>query len=299
MTASDEKNDCAEVPKITFTDYQKIVEQTDERKQRVISMLGLVGEIGDLHSSIKKLLLQPSDPHFRSELREEFGDVLWYLTSLAALYDIPLAEIAAVNAKKAELLYSEGSKPNFDSKYPPDERIPRQFSVNFYEKPLDQSLYVRISINGVAIGDELTDNSREDDGYRYHDVFHLAYAAVLGWSPVTRRMLKCKRKSNATVDEVEDGARAAIIEEAISLLVFNQAVERGWYEDSKSISTGLFKVIQKMTAALEVKACTAKQWQKAIIQGYAAFKQLRDNGGGNVVIDLDVQKLVYKAADAR
>ena len=40
-------------------------------------------------------------------------------------------------------------------------------------------------------------NNRRDDGYRFHDVVHLAYAAILGWSPVTRALLDCKRRSSA------------------------------------------------------------------------------------------------------
>lgn len=278
----------------TFSEYQKMVERTDEKRQRAISLMGLVGEVGDLHSMMKKLLLQKDNPSFRSDLREEFGDLLWYLTSLASLYKIPLEEIAQANAAKAESLYSEGSVHHFDATYPPDERLPRKFIVNFYEKPLERSLYVKVSVNDVVIGDALTDNAHEDDGYRYHDVFHLAYAAVLGWSPVTRGLLKCKRKSDTKVDEVEDGARAGIIEEAVSILIFNQAEERGFYADRSSIDIGLLKTIRRMVNGLEVRACTAKQWQSAICQGYAAFLELKRSGGGDVVVDLDRQKLQYR-----
>jgi NTP pyrophosphatase (non-canonical NTP hydrolase) len=278
----------------TFAEYQKMVEQTDERKQRAISLMGIVGEVGDLHSMMKKLLLQKSNPIFRSELREEFGDLLWYLTSLASLYGIPLEEIARANAEKVGSLYTEGDVTIFDKKFPADERLPRRFTVNFYEKPLERSVYVKVSVNEVVIGDALTDNAHEDDGYRYHDVFHFAYAAVLGWSPVTRALLKCKRKSDAKIDEVEDGARAAIIEEALSILIFNQAAERGWYADRLSIDIGLLKILRRMVAGLEVRVCTAKQWQSAICQGYAAFLELKRNSGGDVVVDLDRQKLIYK-----
>ena len=34
--------------------------------------------------------------------------------------------------------------------------------------------------DGQRIGDPLTDASLIEDDYRLHDVFHLAYAAVLG-----------------------------------------------------------------------------------------------------------------------
>jgi len=282
----------------TFSEYQAMVERTNERPSRAVSLMGLVGEVGDLHSMMKKLLLQKDNPLFRTELREEFGDLLWYLTSLASLYEIPLEEIAKANAEKAESLYSEGSVNVFDSGFASDERLPRRFVVNFYEKPLERSLYVKVSVNDVVIGDALTDNSHEDDGYRYHDVFHLAYAAVLGWSPVCRALLKCKRKSNAKIDEVEDGARAAVIEEAVSILVFNQAEERGWYADRSSIDIGLLKTIRRMVTGLEVRSCTAKQWQQAICMGYTVFRDLKKNGGGDVTVDLDKQRIAYRMPSA-
>lgn len=286
------------LPVTTFAEYQAMVERTDERRSRVVSLMGLVGEVGDLHSMMKKLMLQKANPAFRTELREEFGDLLWYLTSLASLYEIPLEEIAKANAEKAESFYTKGGINIFDRGFPSDEQLPRRFIVNFYEKPLERSLYVKVSVNDVVIGDALTDNSHEDDGYRYHDVFHLAYAAVLGWSPVCRALLKCKRKSKVKIDEVEDGARAAIIEEAISILIFNQAEERGWYADRSSIDIGLLKTIRRMGMGLEVEACTAKQWQEAISQGYAAFLELKKNGGGDVIVDLDKQRVTYRAPSA-
>ena len=42
---------------------------------------------------------------------------------------------------------------------------------------------------------------------RFHDIFHLSYAAILGWSPTVRALLRCKRKSDPRVDEVEDGGK--------------------------------------------------------------------------------------------
>lgn len=284
----------------TFRDYQVVVRKTDERRSRAISLMGLVGEIGDLHSMMKKLLVQKGiGSSFRRELIEEFGDVLWYLTSLATLYKIPLQEIADANVTKAESLYLPGTKPAFDRLFPKDERLPRRFLATFAERPVENGIYVKLSVNGVTVGDALTDNSHEDDGYRFHDVFHLAYTAVLGWSPVTRALLKCKRKSRPKIDEVEDGARAAIIEEAISLLVFHQAEERGWYSEKSAVDIGLLKIIRRLANGLEVRSCTAKQWQSAIWQGYSVFSELVKNKGGLVEVDLDAQALRYMGGTAK
>jgi NTP pyrophosphatase (non-canonical NTP hydrolase) len=283
----------------TFSAYQRMVERTDERKKLIISLLGLVGEVGDLHSKIKKLALQKDAPGFRDQLREEFGDLLWYLTSLASLYKIPLEEIAQENAKKAESLYLEGATSDFDSKYPTDERLPRRFQVTFCEKPLQKGLYVRITLNDVVIGDALTDNAHIDDGYRFHDIFHFAYAAVMGWSPVVRGMLRRKRKSIPQIDEVEDGARAAIVEEAIAVFIFNQRGAGLRYRDESSVDLGLLKMVKRLSEGLEVQVCTAKQWRSAIVQGYRVFEELRKNNGGIVNVDLDKQLISYSNGKSR
>lgn len=80
-----------------------------------------------------------------------------------------------------------------------------------------------MTISGKGIGSLLGDNSYDPDGYRFHDVFHLAYAAILGWSSNLRTFLKRKRKSRPLLDEVEDGGRARIIEEGVSALAFDYA----------------------------------------------------------------------------
>jgi hypothetical protein len=51
---------------------------------------------------------------------------------------------------------------------------------------------------GKPLGDDLTDNAYVDDGYRFHDVIHLALIAHLGWSPVVRGLMRRKRKSKMT-----------------------------------------------------------------------------------------------------
>lgn len=292
-TMSDSSSSRGHRPIRTFAEYQAMVERTDERKKVMVSLLGLAGELGDLNSTFKKLFLQRDSRMLREDLREDIGDILWYLTSLAIQYKIPLQDVARESARKAERLYSQGEVNRFDDGFDDEERLPRQFSVTFSEKRNGKQLLVRIMVSGVIVGDTLTDNAHKGDGYRYHDVFHLAYAAVLGWSPVIRSLLRRKRKSNQRVDEIEDGGRAAVVEEAISVLVFNEAPQRAWYSEESSVDIGLLKTIIRLTAGLEVQRCTAKQWKAAILQGYSAFNQLKDHCGGRVDVDLDRQTLIY------
>ena len=106
---------------------------------------------------------------------------------------------------------------------PEGERLPRRFEVELVDVEGEDRQRVRVLINGKPFGAELTDNAYDPDGYRFHDVFHFAYAAVLGWSPITRALLRRKRKSRPLLDEVEDGGRAAVIEEGVAALAFDYA----------------------------------------------------------------------------
>jgi hypothetical protein len=103
----------------------------------------------------------------------------------------------------------------YDAEYPAHEQMPRVFCVDFCEHKTDSKTSVTVLVDGKQIGNELTDNAHQEDGYRYHDIFHLSYLAVLGWSACMRKILGKKRKSCAYIDEVEDGARATSVEEGI------------------------------------------------------------------------------------
>src|SRR5262249_20165871 len=145
--------------------------------------------------------------------------------------------------------------PLFDDAYDDDERILRNFDMHFIEREVRGKKYVVQRCQGIKIGDRLTDNMVEDDGYRSHEVFHLAYGAILGWSPVTRALFRSKRKSNPVVDEVEDGARATIIEEGVSTWIFNNAKGRKFFEGLETLDYGLLKAVRKLVAGFEVERC--------------------------------------------
>jgi len=279
-----------------FNQYSKLVEKTDESKKRQVSIYGLVSEVGSILSTLKKRFdVGHEYPSFKEELSEELGDTLWYLTSLANRYKLSLEKIAENNIAKAQSFYDPGKLRLFDSTFPDDERLLRKFDILFTENNIGGRVLVKMKIDDCFIGDPLSDNSYDpDDSYRYHDAFHLAYAAVLGWSPIIRRMLKRKRKSNPKIDEVEDGARAAIVEEAISIYIFNNAEDRDYFKDYSSINFGLLKSVKDLTGELEVNVCTAKEWRKAIHLGYEMFRNLKGNKGGILHVDLDERTITYK-----
>ena len=139
----------------------------------------------------------------------------------------------------------------------------------------------------------LTDNAYDPDGYRFHDVFHFAYAAVLGWSPITRALLRRKRKSRPLLDEVEDGGRAAVIEEGVAALAFNYARRHRMLVGVSTLDFQLLRTIKDMTSHLEVSQCTTGEWERAILQGFKVWRAVLAARGGRIAINLDQRSIDY------
>jgi NTP pyrophosphatase (non-canonical NTP hydrolase) len=284
-----------------FSDYQNSALETDQtgtatpEEARLIPLLGLAGEAGQLLSEYKKRLRDgPRHELFVDRVAEELGDMLWYVANVASKFGLDLDAIAQANLKKTRRRYAEVQQtPHLDAAFGEGERFPRRFVVAFEELVSDSRVEVRASIDGIVIGAALTDNAYQDDGYRFHDVFHVAHAAVLGWSPVLRSLIRRKRRSNALIDEVEDGGRAAVIEEGIAAVVFDYARSHRFLEGVTDIDEALLRTVQGMSAHLEVSSQPDSLWRKAILEGFAAWRQVVKNRGGRVEANLDDRTLTY------
>jgi NTP pyrophosphatase (non-canonical NTP hydrolase) len=274
----------------------------------IVPLLGLAGEVGELMNEYKKYLRDgPAHVRFRERLAEELGDVLWYIADTATNFDLTLGDIAEQNLLKTRARWGLASgvpslpKPHrFDERFPEHERFPRCFVAEFAQVEEEGRRKVRVSVGGRQLGEDLTDNAHQPDGYRFHDVFHLACAAVLGWSPVTRRNLRIrhkdkgiKRKSDPTVDEVEDGGRAIVTEEGISALVFAYAKDHASLDGVSHVDYELLKSIRVLTSKFEVSICTAGEWEAAILMGYRVWKELEAAQGGKVEVDLDNRRVRF------
>jgi len=283
-------------------EYQALAQETDQYSTSsdnwiLIPLLGLVGEAGALVSEYKKLL-RDGDAHvmFRDQVKEELGDLLWYIANLATKYHLSLSLIAQNNLAKAKDRFIPPKDPPelFDVDFPEAEQLPRSFELTLAERTLDgQQRVVLLDSSGEPVGNSLTDNAYDDDGYRYHDVFHLAYAAILGWSPVTRKILGKKRKSNQTVDEIEDGGRARVIEEAIAAAAYEYASRHHFLEGANRIDWELLRSIKRLTANWEVAARGTAEWEKAILTGFEVWRKVRTSNGGCIRGDLQKRSFTY------
>jgi NTP pyrophosphatase (non-canonical NTP hydrolase) len=283
--------------KATQTSKKPTIEGSDV----MVPIMGLAGEVGELLNEYKKRLRDgEAHVHFEDRVKEELGDILWYVAETASKFGLKLEDVAQQNLEKTRSRWLQDDptsqpKPRvFDEGYPDGERLPRRFVADF--RPFtdkDGTSRIRVYVNGKQMGQALTDNAYTPDGYRFHDVFHLACAAVLGWSPVSRRNLGLKRRSNTTVDEVEDGGRAIVTEEGVSALVFAYAVDHQLLQTVDSLDYDLLKAIRIMTGKFEVRVCTTGEWERAILMGYRVWQAVEENQGGKVGLDLDARSIKY------
>ncbi len=203
---------------------------------------------------------------------------------------------ARTNLQKARSRWPEKRdfSPLFDEDDLEEEQLPRKLDLEFRRVQRGKTDSVIVRCNGLNFGDSLTDNIGEPDFYRFHDIFHFAYAVYLGWSPVIRALLKCKRKSKPEVDVNQDGARARIIEEAVSAIVFSRAKEMNFYADIDHVDYDLLKAIQEFIQGFEVACIPLWQWETAILEGYRVFRNLRMDGGGLVTLGMTQRQLLYR-----
>ncbi len=293
-----------------FNSYQKEAQRTDLVPARdgaddavslIVPMLGLAGETGQLLSEYKKHL-RDGEAHrlFKERVSEELGDLLWYIANVASKFDLSLSDIAAANLAKVKQRWAteRAETLTFDATLPEGERLPRRFEVELIDVETEARRRVRVVIDGQPFGTELTDNAYDPDGYRFHDVFHFAYAAVLSWSPITRALLRRKRKSRPLLDEVEDGGRAAVIEEGVAALAFDYARRHRFLEGEAALDFQLLRTVKDMTSHLEVRQCTTGEWEQAILQGFNVWRAVLAARGGRIAVDLEARRVSFLGPSA-
>jgi NTP pyrophosphatase (non-canonical NTP hydrolase) len=295
-------------------DYQRQTRTTDQNprstpdsadpsaphKAEVIPLLGLVGEVGSLLGEYKKLL-RDGETHrrFKEEVAEELGDILWYVANVATKFDLSLGEIAAQNLRKVNERWTtptdRGPLPDDDQE--PSAQLPRKFSYRFEHRGEDQRLVLFDVVTNTQVGDPLSDNAYEDDGYRFHDVMHLTFAAMLGWSPVHRKLLRkakvIENRKPDSKDSAEDGGRGQVIDEAIVLAAYAYAADRDLLKNATSIDWDLLRHIKKLTSGVEVANRTTKEWNDALLRGFEMWRLLRAGNGGIITGDLRARTIEF------
>jgi len=245
--------------------------------------------LGETTSSLFRLRNRADDSH-----RRLLAFARAYLQALKAA-GVAFAEVVRKNIAKTKGRFAApdfASLPTFDERFPEDQQLPQHFEITIDQRGKSPRSHLRM--NGVFIGDPLTDNILDPDGYRFHDVFHFAHAAILHWSPTFRALIKHKRKDDPIVDEAQDSGRAIVVEEGLTAWIFARAKELNFFAGQTGVSFDLLKTLQQFVSGYEVEACPLSLWEIAILKGYDVFRQVKQNNGGVIVCDRITRSIEYK-----
>ena len=247
--------------------------------------------------------VRPKDPV------DALGEIIWHLSALASLYRLSLSGILQLTVKKAVFRNPEGRPGPRHESEKACERFPDRFEVHFVDQGGEQSKMWLVQDGRVVkkLGSTLTDNDHDGDGYRFHDVMHIAFAVYLGWSPNLRAFMGLKRKSVPKTDEVEDGGRAKILEEAVILEVHQRAQElERFFKEAETTTLGspynapgslnfeFLRRLHELCAGHEAYENPKQDWEDAIRVGYDCYHKLRAASGGIIAVDMMERTLEYR-----
>jgi len=293
-------------PDYSFNDYQTLAFNTARTAGRTLLEVCLA-----LLTQLAAELLRPTLPEIERTLNKNIadrpcntvlGEVTWHLAAVASLHHLTLDEVVSFNRQKVSFRAERGTPTALhDEKRPLHQQLPRMFEIAFVRIGPGKS---RMYFEGRRLGDDLTDNASEDDGYRFHDVMHLALVAHLGWSPVIRGMMRRKRPD---IDEVEDGGRAKVVEELVLKAIHSEGERQSkavgrcqvdgptrLFPVRSTIPFSLLKTLRGWVQGLEVWNNTYWEWEDAIYAGCETFGLLRAHKQGTVQVDLLNRRATFK-----
>jgi len=96
---------------MNLKEYQKLCRTTakkyeDKEKELANYGLGVVGEAGDIAGCVKKTLFHKNDQV--SGIRENIGDVMWYLAMICNYFEWNLEDVLGENIQKLKARYPKG-----------------------------------------------------------------------------------------------------------------------------------------------------------------------------------------------
>lgn len=282
--------------------YQDRANETDQRpgndeQALAFPLLGLASEVGSLVNQYKKRI-RDGEAHelFDRRAATELGDILWYVANLARKLGHDLDDIAEQNLRRINERWAteDADTPALllDDDCLPTEQLPRTIDITFVEERLpDGRARVTLYDGDQQLGNPVFDMSWTNDDYRYHDAFHLTYAAILGWSPITRAFFGRQRESDPQYREVEDSGRAKVIEEAVAALLFNYAAAEQYLDGVDAIDFSMLELVTSMVSGFEVRVRTTREWERAILRSFEVWRALRQARGGTVRLDLRARSI--------
>lgn len=97
---------------MTLNEYQELAQRTSRNDlspddHLFNGILGLAGETGECADLVKKCFFQDGRD-IRGDLKDELGDVLWYVVEAVSAMNWTLEEVAQHNVSKLKKRYPDG-----------------------------------------------------------------------------------------------------------------------------------------------------------------------------------------------
>lgn len=291
----------------TLSDYQRLAFKTARTDQHVLLRV-CAAVLTQLSAQLMRHLFPEIETKLNTQLKDRpigvvLGEIAWHLCAIASLYGIDMNEVGEKNMEKASARQNDGRPtPLHDATAADGQKFPRKLEIEFRSTDPET---VEMYWKGERRGDPLRDQYSIKDGYRFHDVIHLANIAVLGWSPVLRDLFRIKREGS--IRQEQDGGRSAVVEELVIKFVHWEAArrakelhgdlpayERPLFPAGEEIPFSLLKRVRELTSGHEVYKNKYWEWELAIREGYRIFSLLKQHRGGFVTVDLENRSLHFK-----
>jgi NTP pyrophosphatase (non-canonical NTP hydrolase) len=100
---------------MNFNEYQKLSDRTAKRHSLTLKdnflhgCAGICTESGELMDIFKKWYFYGKEID-RTNVKEEVGDILWYLALICTIFAIPMEDVAKANINKLKIRYPDKFK---------------------------------------------------------------------------------------------------------------------------------------------------------------------------------------------
>ena len=76
--------------------------------------------------------------------------------------------------------------------------------------------------------------------------------------------------------------------------MFDYARRHDMLRGVKTLDYQLLRTVKEMTSHLEVNRRTTGEWECAILSGFAVWRQVVEQNGGRIAVDLDRREIRYE-----
>lgn len=164
--------------------------------------------------------------------------------------------------------------------------LPEKFNIDF--RQFDNAPpVVRVYYNGRQIGNELNDNSRIEDGYRYHDAFHFCYLVHTGQLHVIDALI-----SGADTKSPE-WKKKCLFEEIFSLMSF-KARYFPLQVDRDMPRKSFVDLMSDLSKIIAIEYLQPEMVTPIVTDFYRNFDLLYKNKGGTLICDTALKTIQYQ-----